>query len=81
MNASHTIMLEYDFEHLGTQSYDLNNSIYEPSKIIIDNEAAITMSKCNNDIAGNRHISRRYHYVRQSTSLNEHKFEWICTKL
>ena len=54
--------------------------IFEPSRIIIDNEAAIAMPKCNKDTAGNRHVAGRYHYVRQGTSMNEHKFEWIGTK-
>ena len=66
---------------LGSKSYDLDNPIFEPSRIIIDNEAAIAISKCNKDTAGNRHVNRRYHYVRQGTSMNEHKFEWIGTKL
>ena len=81
MKASHIKMLEYDFKHLGTRSYNLENPICEPSRIIIDNEAAIAMSKCNKDTAGNRHVARRYYYVRQGTSLNEHKFEWIGSKL
>ena len=38
------------------------------------------MAKCNKDTAGNRHVVRRYHYVRQGTALQEHKFEWIGTK-
>ena len=80
--ASHIKMLEYDFIHLGTQCYNLENPIYEPSRIIIDNVAAISMSKCSKDTAGNRHVARRYHYVRPSgTSLNEHKFEWIGSNL
>ena len=81
MKASHIRMLEYDFKFLGSKSYDLDNPSFEPSRIIIDNEAAIAMSKCNKDTAGNRHVARRYHYVRQGTSMNEHKFEWIGTKL
>ena len=81
MKASHIKMLEYDFKHLGTQSYNLENSICQPSRIIINNEAAIAMSKCNKDTAGNRHVARRYHYVHQGISLNEHKFEWISSKL
>ena len=81
MKASHIKMLEYDFRHLGTQSYNLENPICEPSRIIIDNEAAIAMSKCNKDTAGNRHVARRYHYECQGTSLNEHKFKWISSKL
>ena len=73
-------MLEYDLKHLGAKSYNLNNLSCEPSKIIIDNEAAIVMSEYNKDTTGNRHVARRYHYVRQCTSLNEHKFERIGTK-
>ena len=30
--------------------------------------------------AGRRHVARRYHYVRQGTTLKEHVFEWISTK-
>ena len=56
MKASHIRMLEYDFKFLGSKSYDLDNPIFEPSRIIIDNEAAIAMSKCNKDTAGNRHV-------------------------
>ena len=80
MKASHIQMLQYNFKLLGTQPYDLYNPICEPSKIIIDNEAAIAMSKCNKDTAGNRHITRRYHYIHQDSSLNEYKVEWIGTK-
>ena len=67
-------MLEYVFKYLGTQSYDVNNPIYEPLKSIIDDEAAIDMVKCNKDTAGNRHITRRYHYEHQGTALNECEF-------
>ena len=70
-------MLEYDFKHLGTQSYDLSNPICDPSHIVINNRVAIAMSKCNKDTAGNRHVARRCHYVQQGTSLNKHKFEFI----
>ena len=80
MRASHLRMLGYDVEHMGTTQYDPMNMKYEPSFIIIDNEAAKAMSECNKDTAGNRHVARRYHYVRQGTMLNEHKFHWIGTK-
>ena len=80
MKAGPIRMLEYDFTYLISQSYDLDNPIYEPSRITIDNEAAKAMSKCNKNTARNRHVTRRYHYVRQGASLYEHKFEWIGTK-
>ena len=38
------------------------------------------MAKCNKDTAGNCHVARRYHYVRQGSTLKEHIFEWISTK-
>ena len=53
---------------------------YEPAKIIIDNEAAISMAKCIKDTTRNRHVARRFHYVRQCTAVKEHKFHWISTK-
>ena len=53
---------------------------YDPSYIIIDNEAAKCMSKRKKDTAGNQHVARRYHYVRQDTLLKEHTFKWISTK-
>ena len=73
-------VLTYDFKYLETPKYDGDNLDYEPAKIIIDNEAAIYMTKYNKDTAGNRHISERLHYVRQVTALKEHKCEWIGKK-
>ena len=34
--------------------YDGDNMNYEPAKMIIYNEAAISMAKCNNDAGDNR---------------------------
>ena len=68
-------MLVYDLKVLGSITYDANNLTYEPARIIIDNEAAIAMDKCNKDIAGNHHVAKRYHYVRQGTAMKEHVFE------
>ena len=49
---------------------------YEPSHIMIDNEAAIAMSCCNKDTAGNRHLKRWYHYVQQSANLKGGNVHW-----
>ena len=62
---------------MGSKNYDQDNVNMELARIIIENEAAISMATCNKDIAGNRHVARRYHYIRQGTALQEHKFEWI----
>ena len=64
MRVSHLRMLVYDLKFLGLITYDADNLTYEPACIIIDNEAAITIAKCNKDTAGNRHVATRYHYVR-----------------
>ena len=73
MRASHIRMLTYyDMKFLGSKDYDGDNMDYDPARIIIDNQAAISMAKCNKDTAGNRHVARRFHYVRQGTALNEH---------
>ena len=80
MRASHIRMLIYDLRCLGSKDYNSDELTCEPSRIIVDNEAAIAMAKCNKDTAGNRHVARRYHYVRQGSTLKEHIFEWISTK-
>ena len=80
MRASHLRMLVYNLKFLGSSTYDADNLIYEPARIIIDNEAAITMVKCNKDTSGNRHVARRYHNVPQGTAMKEHVFESIGTK-
>ena len=68
-------MLIYNLKYLDTLKYYGDNMDYEPARIIIDNKAAICMAKCNKDNAGNMHIARWFHYVRQGTALKEHKFE------
>ena len=73
-------MLIYDLRYLCTAEYDGDKLNQKPAKIIIDNEAAICMTKCNKDTAGNRHVARRFHYVRRGTVLKEHEFEWISSK-
>ena len=80
MKASHLRMLMNDLKFMGSDDYNEDEVKLGPARIIIDNEAAICMAKCNKDTAGNRHVARRYHYVRQGTALQEHKFEWIGTK-
>lgn len=52
----------------------------EPSRFIIDNKAAISMAKCDNDTAGNRHVARCFHFIRQQTALTDYVFSWIKIK-
>ena len=69
-----------NYVNICSRDYNHTEIKQPPAKIIIDNEAAIAMATCNKDTAGNRHVARRYHYVRQGTSLKEHTFSWIGTK-
>ena len=77
MRASHLRKLIYDLKYLGTPKYNGENMSYEPAKIIIDNEAAICMANCNKDTAGNRHVARQFHYVRQGTALVERLYTQV----
>ena len=80
MKASHLRIFMYDLKFLCSESFDGDNMNYEPEKIIIDDEATISMAKYNKDTARNRHVARRFHYMRQGTTLNEHNFHWISIK-
>ena len=80
MRASRLRILITDMRFIGSENYNQDFINLEPARIIIDNEAAICIAKCDEDIASNRHVAGRYHYVQQGTALQEHKFEWIGTK-
>ena len=69
MRSSHLRLLMYDLPNLGSPLYDKDIMDSKPARIIIDNEAAISMAKCDKDTAGNRHVTSCYHYVRQGTAL------------
>ena len=59
MKASHLRMLVYDIRSMGSKLYNGDNLKCEPSRTIVDNEAAISMARYNKDTAGNRHVTRR----------------------
>jgi len=81
IGAAHLRMLCYDFNNLGATHYNVENMEREPpSLIMVDNEAAIAMSKSDKDTARTRHIARRFHYVRQGVSTKQHYLKWIGTK-
>ena len=42
----------------------------DPSRIIVNNKAAISMVKYNKDNAGDIYATRIYHYVRQGTAFS-----------
>ena len=47
MRAIHLWMLIYDLKYICTAEYDGEKLNQKPTEIIIDNEAAIYMAKCN----------------------------------
>ena len=47
MRASHLRMLINDMRFISSENYNQDVMNLEPTRIIIDNEAAICMTKCN----------------------------------
>ena len=78
MSLAHHKALLYDFEKLGDKDYDVNQETSDtPMVLLVDNKATVEMSKNYKETKKNRHIARRYHYVRQGTKMNMHKLLWI----
>ena len=78
MAMAHLKMLIQDLKYLGSQDYD--TKITEKSHmniLLVDNEATVAMSKNYKPTKKNRHIARRYHYVREGERTQEHHLEWI----
>ena len=65
--------LTYDLEYMGTKDYDpeqVHGKV--PLLILIDNQATVAMSKNFKVSKKNRHIARRYHYVKQGVKTKDH---------
>ena len=63
---------------LGTDAYDIDGSTQEiPSIILVDNEATIRMSKNYRITKKNRHIRRRWHFVRYGVQEDLFRLEWV----
>jgi hypothetical protein len=79
MAASHLRMLLYDYKHLGTKNYSKVNQMLAiaPSILMVDNQAAVQMGMNDKLTKLTRHISRRYHYVREGIEQGLHKLFWI----
>ena len=70
--------LVYDFEFLGTNEYDINATTKEvPSVLLIDNQATVRMSKNYKVTSKNRHVARRWHFVRQGVKEKLFSLNWI----
>ena len=74
----HLREMQYDLEFLGTESYDINgNTASIPAIILVDNQATIRMSKNYKVTSKNRHISRRWHFVRRGVHEKLFTLIWI----
>ena len=82
MSMTHLSMIIYDLKKLGDTDYDPYYTPAEsPNILLIDNHAAMQMSKNWKPTKYNRHIDRRYHYVRQGQKEGKHKIIWIPEKI
>ena len=78
MAAAHLHMLLYDFKYLGTKNYNKSQLALPspPTVIMVDNEAAVKISLNDRLTKHTRHISRRFHYVREGKKMGLHIVVW-----
>ncbi|MCP4459939.1 MAG: Ty1/Copia family ribonuclease HI, partial [Cytophagales bacterium] len=78
MAMTHLSMVVYDLENLGNKDYDKFHTPRNSSNILmIDNKAAVSMAENFKPSKNNRHIERRFHYVRHGQEEKKHKLVWI----
>ena len=80
MTIAHLRMLAYNMMNLGHQDYDFNKTVklQTPTIVLVDNSSAVQMASNTKQTRQNRHIQRRFHYVRQGQRDGKHKITWIC---
>ena len=73
--------LMYEFEFLGTSKYDIDGVFGNtPTILLIDNQATVRMSENYKVSQKNRHVGRRYHFVRRGVQGGLFKLIWIPAK-
>ena len=70
-------MLVHDLKTLATKNYKLEPENNKITILLVDNEATVLMDKNYKPTKKNRHIARRFHYVREGERTKEHHLEWI----
>jgi hypothetical protein len=74
----HLRELFYDFMNLGKSDYDRNGTFGKiPSILLIDNQATVQMSKNYRVTSKNRHVARRWHFVRRGVKAGLFTLNWI----
>ena len=79
MALAHANMLIYDLKNLDTENFkiDGHETTTPPTVVLVDNKSTVQMSKNYQMSKKNRHISRRYHYVREGEKAKRHSLTWI----
>ena len=76
--ACHLRDLMYDFEFLGTEEFDIDGRTKSiPSVLLVDNQATVRMSKNYKVTGKNRHVGRRWHFVRRGVQDKLFELHWI----
>ena len=75
-------MIIYDLEKLDTDEFKVDGHEYfnTPIVVLVDNKATVQMSKNYKMSKRNRHILRRFHYVREGEKLKRHTLKWISNE-
>ena len=77
----HLRELMYDFDFLGTKEYQEDgNTKQVPTIILVDNQATVRMSKNYKVTSKNRHIARRWHFVRRGVKDALFSLAWFPGK-
>jgi hypothetical protein len=75
---SHLRELFYEFEFLGKSTYQIDGVFGStPTLMLIDNQATIQMSKNYRVTSKNRHVGRRWHFVRRGVQSKIFTLKWI----
>ena len=70
--------LKYEFDKLGCDDYNVDGSTASvPSILLIDNQATVRMSKNYKVTGKNRHVGRRWHFVRRGVKDKLFTLNWI----
>ena len=73
--------LLYEFRFLVTPFYDTEKTVPQvPSLLLVDNQATVRMSKNYKVTAKNRHIARRWHFVRRGVKDKLFNLRWISAE-
>ncbi len=73
---SHLRELLYEFEYLGSPEYKIDGVFgTTPTIMLIDNQATVQMSKNYKVTSKNRHVGRRWHFVRRGVKSKNIRFE------